>query len=1561
MQHRMAMHCRGGGEVLLCVTPARVIMATGSVGRLRTPYGPNRRILLELAPLVYPYGNTAAQNVVTELPRGDAKVLLIGCGDVRNALMSLAATDRGTGTGSLQLHLSDAYPSVLARAALLLHLCTRLDPSSADDMRFLWAVWYNALWNVATHARFCAEVDVLVQSMGGSCVCVCVGQENPSAPSIVLEDGTPGDSEYLLRVLRWWAGPQGGGMPGSRQVLHARRAKIELYAGKETASGVRPKGDPVAQAKALVQHVWNAECDASTPGVPGQMYRAVEAEMRTWYTVGCVMPGGGSGAANADLHTPDAACQALPLPNHTLLDPFSGTWNVHYDLTPFDGCSPFTAPELLAAQKAAGSSSGDAVVSTAACAQLSPLVARAKGALSRSPARLSLHFWWGDCLLLCATGGLSTCAFHFIDTSNVADHVGLLNMLGGVLPARLARHPLARLRTESMLWTGFAGTMKDYLDSTLGLPQTMHATLLGVRLVTNISTGRPEPLLAGMVLKLGRMHGSDTRALLETSSGIKIVGGSRPDAANGGPTGLTGCCCSEASLNTPATLTWLLARACTRVDWSSPPSAASAAAAAPEPIGDTFSPPLPLHVAPFLSAAESPALAGLLPPAHWLCWRAAVACLAASWTCGVGEDGSGADPGLAGAEGGAAQGAALCAPPRLLTARMPASTDLVTSLSAGEAFTPAASLLLLPRFMFRSANDIGSAQMTHAGKAMLALAAASLGAPASAEVSALVPLTEFEARDYLCPGLMAAMLPPCQNVGSVVAISAGVGSGGCSGAGGGSSSGGGSASVSGGGDGGGWRVASVQEDAGGYDVVLRLDGASTGVQRTASLQLLNAPPVCPTSHAMRVLISASGSNTRKSSGGGKATMHLCLAWPVTLEKDASGMGAAGAGAGCATWRRDGSVKLRLTKAQPWMPWPQDLLGESRMLPCLAPASLPQWGSTQADTDALSRLLGSQFTYAEVMAQKTNPNAASRPTPLFELKETIKIFFVNVVKDGPLVHGVREREPGDAGQGSAEKLFVRVHPPVRHTPDGRPVLLVTCMDARCEPGVRARGHSRGRPDDSDEELQGSGYMHTIFVGKGELELLRRLLRRNALQCKPSKWKAQALPRANSGPGASAWFCTYVTTIYAEKLFSDEAEINSVLKSSGSGAAGRSGVSHAPPSTPSAAAADAATAMEMIQVLSATGYDGADAGKSRAAILKLLQNRGLPVSNATPDGQLMLLAMQHLAGPGGMIPGSSGPRLSSAAQGAAVRPAAAGPAAAPRAFGSGFFDKKKDGKKPAAADAGGCDPLQLAAIKVLGRLVFRDRPHQATLAAAGVIPPLAALLLEPGPPPIVAEAVDALSSLAFGASDLVKAELAAAVPGLVHLLASGDAPCAGTGLLTRLHMNVTEILMGLADSPQFRGVVMASGAVPHLVQLLSGFATSIYAASILFDLGKFNKTNQEIILAAGAREGLVQAILSSYSNGTWGLRATAAEDEAWAASVSRHQTAAFLHRRRVEQGISPPTTDDEDGDGEESEDKDAEIYSSYGGNCDGAASETDQRMSDSDHDRHMQQDLCFYCHP
>lgn len=43
------------------------------MGDLKLP-NPNRRVLLELNPFVYAYGNTKAENLLPELPEGDVKV-----------------------------------------------------------------------------------------------------------------------------------------------------------------------------------------------------------------------------------------------------------------------------------------------------------------------------------------------------------------------------------------------------------------------------------------------------------------------------------------------------------------------------------------------------------------------------------------------------------------------------------------------------------------------------------------------------------------------------------------------------------------------------------------------------------------------------------------------------------------------------------------------------------------------------------------------------------------------------------------------------------------------------------------------------------------------------------------------------------------------------------------------------------------------------------------------------------------------------------------------------------------------------------------------------------------------------------------------------------------------------------------------------------------------------------------------------------------------------------------------------------------------------------------------
>ncbi|GFH12111.1 MYND-type domain-containing protein, partial [Haematococcus lacustris] len=170
----------------------------------------------------------------------------------------------------------------------------------------------------------------------------------------------------------------------------------------------------------------------------------------------------------------------------------------------------------------------------------------------RSGVPAQLCFWLGDCLQLCQGPDLEQhwahrpaaqptvvgapqqaqqehplpqpaeqppLMFHVIDTSNVADHAGLLNLLIATQP-RLAPHPLARLITCSMTWTLSFKSMREYLQSCLSCPPSMYPTLLGLRLVTDITAGRPQPL--GMAVQL-RAVLQDPRPLVWSKS-VAAVG-----------------------------------------------------------------------------------------------------------------------------------------------------------------------------------------------------------------------------------------------------------------------------------------------------------------------------------------------------------------------------------------------------------------------------------------------------------------------------------------------------------------------------------------------------------------------------------------------------------------------------------------------------------------------------------------------------------------------------------------------------------------------------------------------------------------------------------------------------------------------------------------------------------------------------------------------------------------------------------------------------------------------------------------------------------------------------
>ena len=97
----------------------------------------------------YAMGNTRARDV-TEL-FGTSKqqhldLLLLACGDVRNILCTVSELslrkphERPT---SLNFHLNDYDPTVVARNAVLLEIAGVINPDIPADTDFLWNIWYN--------------------------------------------------------------------------------------------------------------------------------------------------------------------------------------------------------------------------------------------------------------------------------------------------------------------------------------------------------------------------------------------------------------------------------------------------------------------------------------------------------------------------------------------------------------------------------------------------------------------------------------------------------------------------------------------------------------------------------------------------------------------------------------------------------------------------------------------------------------------------------------------------------------------------------------------------------------------------------------------------------------------------------------------------------------------------------------------------------------------------------------------------------------------------------------------------------------------------------------------------------------------------------------------------------------------------------------------------------------------------------------------------------------------------------------------------------------------------
>ena len=113
--------------------PGRSALFPVPVPEGRLSANPARRAIIDLDAHYYAIGNTFGADVLGE-EGGDAHVLLLACGDVRNAVETVAAwwgREHG-GSQRLALTLNDASAAVLVRDTVLLDLMYRECDADGD-------------------------------------------------------------------------------------------------------------------------------------------------------------------------------------------------------------------------------------------------------------------------------------------------------------------------------------------------------------------------------------------------------------------------------------------------------------------------------------------------------------------------------------------------------------------------------------------------------------------------------------------------------------------------------------------------------------------------------------------------------------------------------------------------------------------------------------------------------------------------------------------------------------------------------------------------------------------------------------------------------------------------------------------------------------------------------------------------------------------------------------------------------------------------------------------------------------------------------------------------------------------------------------------------------------------------------------------------------------------------------------------------------------------------------------------------------------------------------------
>ena len=210
-------------------------------------------------------------------------------------------------------------------------------------------------------------------------------------------------------------------------------------------------------------------------------------------------------------------------------------------------------------------------------------------------------------------------------------------------------------------------------------------------------------------------------------------------------------------------------------------------------------------------------------------------------------------------------------------------------------------------------------------------------------------------------------------------------------------------------------------------------------------------------------------------------------------------------------QKDGIVELIAAKALNDL-WPEDVIPNQY-----------RWNAENlerfTDIRVVFNHLTSQFRHS------FHENFGAPPLdPLNRIRSFISCIFASVLKEKKTFIEVRSLGPLEI-----KEWLIRAHLPVRISPRGAPLLLLSALDQRQVADQTPQGQGKLKRILLDGEVSKRFTAH--FLTDEDAQLWRYILRFNSTKIQPTPWQKKNLPQGGDSP----WLATFIRPLYLDGKF------------------------------------------------------------------------------------------------------------------------------------------------------------------------------------------------------------------------------------------------------------------------------------------------------------------------------------------------------------------------------------------------------------------------------------------